>query len=514
MKKRKIVIAVLLCLVFITPLFGSCKTGGNNSQQETAAPATNADGSPATTIPAETKDPAAPELPKADMGGKTFNFLTCGWGDSNDKSLDIGGEEQTGDPIDDAAYNRRIKIEQEYNVKIKNIFAGSNDALITKYQTSILAADKAYDAAVITCVNFTSMLTGNFLTDFSQLTYVDMNKPYWDKNFYDSMSVLGKHFAADGDISKRRLECVWIMAFNKDLIQSNGMDSPYDLVKTGQWTYGKMQEMAKAVAKDLNGDGKMTLQDDLWGLNYTGDTMMGIINSSGVKIAEVNKDGVPELTLGTEVNLNKLMQMFTDMRNQSYSIDTLFKVGGGLTGLGDVDIFADNRCLFLACATHNVNPAPEEGANNTQGLRSLNVNLGIIPYPKWDASQAEYTPYTAGNYHPALTVPQTNDDLDNTGILLEAMSYEGMKNITPAFYENLLKTKTARDDESADMLDFIFGNLQYDIGNMYNLAGITGEFGYNMSTNLRANIVSTIDKNINKWQSTIDKLMEQIRQYN
>jgi len=90
------------------------------------------------------------------------------------------------------------------------------------------------------------------------------------------------------------------------------------------------------------------------------------------------------------------------------------------------------------------------------------------------------------------------------------MAYEGMKNISPVYYENLLKTRTTRDEESAEMIDFIFGNLSYDIGNMFNFGGILGEFGYNMSTNRRANIVSTVEKNRGKWQRAIDAMIAEI----
>ena len=510
---KKIIIALLLCFVFVMPLFTAC--GNDENIQATEDNPADPDGVNSGEAGAETKDPDAPDLPKVDMEGKVFTFLTANWG-SGEKSLsrDISGEEQTGDPVDDAGYARRIKIEQEYNVKIREVLVEGADPAVAQYRTTILSGDGSYDAGVTTCTNFSSLLTGNCLVDWKELLYVDMDKPYWNKNFYDTMSILGKNYAADGDISKRRLECVWIMAFNKDIIKENNFEIPYDLVKNGQWTYFKMHEMAKGAAKDVNGDGVMDLRgEDVWGLNYTGDTIVGIINSSGIRIAQKDSDGVPELTVGSEANLEKLLRIYTDMRDHTYSIDTLFKVGGGLNELGDIDIFSENRCLFLACATHNVSRSTDtsSAANNTRGLRDLEVDLGIIPYPKWDAAQTNYTPFTAGNYHPVLTIPQTNHDLDNTGIILEALSYEGMKNVSPAFYENLLKTKTARDNESEEMIDFIFGNINYDVGVMYDFGDMMGQFGYEASTNIRMNIVSTIEKNINKWEKAIDKLISDIQ---
>ena len=501
MKNLKIIIAAFLCLVFVLPWFIAC--GKDEAKPDDKIPAADDNSIVGSDIAKEEKDPDAPDLPDVDMGGKVFTVLGyTGWG-GEEIEADIAAGELTGDPIGDAAFNRKIKIEQQYNCRIRVINAEDHEKAVERLRTAVLAGDDTYDCAITACTNFASLLMGDYLMDWKNLSYVDMDKPYWDKNFYESMSILGRNFAASGDVTKRRLQCVWIMAFNKKMIGDNQFESPYDLVKNGQWTYDKMHEMAKKVAKDLNGDGKMTLEDDMWGLNYNGDTIMGIINCSGVKIAEINENGIPELTIGTEVNVEKLMKIFDTMRDHTYSIDTLFKVGGGVTSYANTDILADGRCLFAAIPSHNVTE-----------LRAMEVDFGIIPYPKWNEAQDNYTPYTVGSYHPVLSVPKTNDDLDNTGIILEAMSYEGMKTLVPAFYESLLKTKTARDEESAEMIDFIFGNLSYDIGNMYNFGGILGEFGYNMSTNMRANIVSTIEKGSGKWQKAIDSMIAEIENSN
>jgi len=503
-KKSKIVIAVLLCLVLILT-FAACAKSDDKKTENTPTAEGGGPGDEAET----TTDPDAPELPALNLNGKAFTFFTSGWGEGSNLSKDIGAEEDSDDSIYDAAYKRRVKIEETYNCKIKQYNVGPSDEGVSTYRNTILAGDQSYDVGFTTCNNFASLLSGNYLTDWKNLAYADMDKPYWDKNFYESMAIMGKHFAASGDLSKRRLECVWIMCFNKGMIAANNFESPYDLVKTGKWTYEKMHEMGKKVAKDINGDGKMKREDDLWGINYTGDTIMGIINCAGVKIAELNAEGIPEFTINTEVNLEKLFRIYTDMRDNTYSIDTLFAPGVPVGTFADAEIFGQNRCLFLACATHNISQM-RAGETTDYGLRAMEGDFGIIPYPKWNEAQEKYTPYTAGNYHPVLHIPQTNGDLDATGIILEAMAYEGMKSIRPAFYDSLLKTKTARDEESADMIDFIFGNLSYDIGNMYNFGGITGVFGYDMSTNAKANIVSTVEKNMGKWQKAVDVILSEI----
>ena len=407
MKKIKIITAVLLCLV-LAAAFIACSEKEKEKTNTQTPTGTNTEGP-------RVEHPDAPDLEPFDMGKKTFTFFLL-----DEQRPEIAPETlstpDAPDPIEEAVYQRKLKIEELYNITLNQVIAGADP--IKQYQDAIFADDTTYDAAITRCENITSMLVGNYLRDFEEIPNLNPDKEYWNTNFYNSLSLLGKHYLLDGDISKKSLECVWILAFNKTLIKNNGLESPFDLVKNGEWTYDKMHEMAKHVAKDTDGDGKMTLENDLWGINYNGNTIMGVINSSGVRLAELDQDGIPVLTMGNEINLAKLEKIYTSMRNPVYSIDTLFKAGGGTTDFRDVQIFREDRCLFVLTATNNVSGF--DGYN----LRSAEVDFGIIPYPKWDSTITKYTPYTANNFHPVLTVPNTNRDLENTGKILDMMCIE------------------------------------------------------------------------------------------
>jgi len=330
--------------------------------------------------------------------------------------------------------------------------------------------------------------------DFKELPYIDINKPYWNRDYYDSLALMGKHFTVMGDITRRSLLCTWIMCFNKDIIEANKLENPYDLVKNGKWTYDKMIEMAKQIGNDLNSDGKMVIMDDMWGINYDGDSLAGIYANVGVRLAELDAEGVPQLIMDTEINLTKLVHIYTTIKDTSYSVDMLFHNGG--TGLTMTAAFGEERALFLAGASQHV-----------EQLRAIDTNFGIIPYPKWDEAQEKYMSSTAGSYHPTIVVPQTNDDLFNTSVVMESLAYWGKELVSPEFYESLLKTKTARDEESSEMIDYIFGNIIYDIGNMYNLGGDVRGL---MIWNNNANLVSLIERNKPVWQKTIDDLMKTV----
>ena len=80
-----------------------------------------------------------------------------------------------------------------------------------------------------------------------------------------------------------------------------------------------------------------------------------------------------------------------------------------------------------------------------------------MPLPKYNESQQQYYATSYGNV--LWVLPKTLDterEGENVGLLLEALSFSGYHDIIPQYKEVVLKTKTARDDESAEMLDIIF----------------------------------------------------------
>ena len=117
-------------------------------------------------------------------------------------------------------------------------------------------------------------------------------------------------------------------------------------------------------------------------------------------------------------------------------------------------MFVNNKGLFLDTTFKLIT-----------NLRDMDTDFGIIPYPKWDEAQKDYCSRVEGGDFPI--VPVTNKKLEMTGVLLEAMCAESAKHVIPAYYDKMLKGKVARDEESAEMLDIIFRNRIYDLGDTF-----------------------------------------------
>ena len=101
-------LSMLLALLMIAPLVVSCSE--TTTQEETTPNAEVAGETTGETVE-ETEDPWL-GLPKTDMGGLTFTFLTSNWGGEAIRFVDdIIAEEYTGAPINDAVYSRNISVE-------------------------------------------------------------------------------------------------------------------------------------------------------------------------------------------------------------------------------------------------------------------------------------------------------------------------------------------------------------------------------------------------------------------
>ena len=156
-------------------------------------------------------------------------------------------------------------------------------------------------------------------------------------------------------------------------------------------------------------------------------------------------------------------------------------------------IFTENRCLFY---TRYLKAA--------SWFRDMDTDFGILPYPKWDATQQDYcnTMHAYGTSY--ISVPITTADQARTGAVIESLAYYGQKQLTPAYYETTLKGKYFRDEESAAMLDLIFKSRFFDIGMYYQFGGYN-EMVITMMQQKKTDFVSMYEK---KEAKALEKIAE------
>nr|MBQ4318834.1 hypothetical protein [Clostridia bacterium] len=102
----------------------------------------------------------------------------------------------------------------------------------------------------------------------------------------------------------------------------------------------------------------------------------------------------------------------------------------------------------------------------TERLRDMDTDYGLIPYPKFNETQENYSSLVQDTAS-IITVPRTVSDIDMVSAVIEALSSASYRTVLPAYYEVGLKTKYSRDDASSQMVDLIYGVASTDFAYAY-----------------------------------------------
>lgn len=435
----------------------------------------------------ETEPEETLDITVQDYGGHNVNIVLAG----NWSFDDFVAEEQTGESINDAKYNTNQAVQDMLNVTItvdnqSGQTSGGTGTGYKLFDNMIMAGTSDYDFGAIGCYDVCTLSYNGRLLNLNTMPNIDLTKSWWDPKANEQLAIGDKMFFSTGDISILDNDCTYCILFNKQVITDYGLDDPYELVQNNEWTYDKMYSMADEVDGDTNGDGKKDL-DDTYGFIIWQDSVIGMLHSSGGRCATIEDDGTIALTLNTEQNIDVLTEWLS-MNTQSIAYFL-----GGATDDEVHSIFTQNRGLFY---TRYVKAA--------SWFRDMETDFGILPYPKWDASQKDYcnTMHAYGTSY--ICVPITAEDQARTGAVIESLAYYGQKLITPAYYDKTLKGKYFRDEESAAMLDIIFTSRFFDIGMYYQL-GSYNEKVINMMQQGNTDFASMYAKNE---QSALKKLAE------
>lgn len=430
---------------------------------------------PENTTPAATEsveagiDPDAPafladqSLP--DVSGD-FHFLISGNWAWNDYESD--GEQ--GTVVDVAIYRRNQFMQEKYGVNITNediaayATAMGSGLGFQRIYTDFMAGDDNYNAAMVGTFDVATLAYNGYLHNMNDVNYLDLSKPYWDQKANEDLSMRGKMYYTTGDISVADNRATYVLFFNKSMVDMYGLENPYDLVRNNEWTLEKFGTMVKGIGEDVNQDGVYG-SGDIFGLMTSTDTHLAILSAADERICVVNDEGKLELTMYNERVVNLYDRYLDIVTDHSHTLNWQMNY---LTGKNEMYVSADDRISMF-----NTNKALfySHTMFYMDSLRDLECDFGILPYPKFDQAQENYRNLVSPWHGMYICVPESVQDLDRTGIVLELLAYKGKEYLTPAYYEKTLVGQYTRDEESADMLDLIFANLVYDMGMNYNVGG-------------------------------------------
>ncbi len=482
-------ITLLLLSSLLTASLAACGSGSGETTETTAA-ATDT----AAQTETETEPELAPELPDFDCGGADLTVLTKMEGTEAGRwtAMDIYVEELTGEPMNDAVYDRNILVQEKYNCVIRQERMAMADmpSGIAKF---ITAGDSLYDIIMPNCTSAATLSLDGMLYELNTIGNVNLAMPWWNAQFTADTTIGGKNYFANGDISETFMRATYAVFFNKQSIIDYSLENPYDLVEEGSWTMEKIQEMGAVFASDLNGDGKRDDSDNV-GLIVLNNQVECLYTASGEKLVQAEDGGFvfagdSERSIGV---LEKIYGLYTNKDVVLCASDNNRR-SEETKSMGHVEVgektFAEGRCLFLMGTM-----------NNVVAMREMDTDFGILPIPKADEAQSEYYSYANTWAASCAAIPVTAADTEKSSILMEELAYQARQFYTPAYYDVTLKTKVSRDEESSAMLDLIYERRTADLGNLFAVGGVMSgvtDLIFPQGKNTFASFMASKEKSIN-----------------
>lgn len=456
-------------------LLSSCGAEEPASETETAADTAG------TVETAETEETlAGPDVPDTTYGGADFTIYSR----VNTEPYFVV-EEQTGDLLNDARFDLMAMLEEKFAVDMIEV-QGADDTYGDKARDALLAGDTTYEMLSghyrIMC---TAYAQNELAHDWCSLPYIDFENEWWDKNMLEGLSIGGKMYVLTDDLTVDSIRTTKCFLINKDLFREYGIDLPYEAALDGTWTFDMFAEICEQFSSDLNGDGKLDPEHDLFGFTSTGwGTPMNILWTAGQRIVDfTGEGGRMEYVLNNEITVDVY--------------DTFFA-------------FMNQDCAYLAKDINVMYSLFREGRAAIRGAgmgdiyteRDMEYDIGVMPCPKFYAEQENYcTGVDAGSN--GLVIPVTVEDPDMVSAVAEYWAYLQYRDVLPVFYEKVCKTKAARDEETALILDLVRDSRFYDIGYFYGSLPMNS-IGYDLSSG--GNFASYYARNEAKGQAALDEI--------
>lgn len=488
----------LLTLILALLLATSC---GNGAISETD---TENENTPVaeTELETEVSEYVSPDV---DYEGATFtvaaiDYTISGGGAWEASNYCEAYSDATGEVLHDAIYQRNLAVMEELNIDLQTYSLTSFANAAGEFKKPILAGETFIDYCLMNGDGLRSILTAGMLVDLQDISTLDVSHSWWDAKSVEEFTLGKTLYTVTGDISLLTSFAPITYFFNKDLIENHSLEDPYTLVQEGKWTIDKSKEMAYAVVNDVNGNGEVDIEEDVFGICWESNSMIYAVHSADVTLTEKDSDGYPYLAVDQEraASVVEKLQAFFNDKNVSL-------LANNISGYNNT--FVD---LFV--------PALQEGRalfyNNqllvALNLREMDADFGILPSPKYDEEQENYCCPVSYWWASFVVVPVTNDHLDMTGNVLEATGYYSQQYITPAYIEKSIQGKTFRDEESTAMLELILDSRVYELAAIYDWGSINSMFG-GFATSTKTQFASTYAGKEKGATTALEKTVDEIK---
>ncbi|MCR4905909.1 MAG: hypothetical protein K6A33_07495 [Clostridiales bacterium] len=381
-------------------------------------------------------------VPEMKFNGAELRVQTT---DGDQYEEEIVAEELNGDACNDAVYNRNVKVEDRFDIKITCQRDGSPysiPAKIAKAGTDDYHLIGLYDYMSYQPINAQALL--NWLT----IPYVDLNQPWHNKLANDDATVNGILYTVCSDLATTSMTYTHCVFANLDLATNYGYAASdlYGLVNEGKWTIDQVMSMAETMYVDLNGNGKSDIAGDQFGFGYQVTNPADVwFNAFGGHYVGRDDDGNVIVTFMDDKTVSELEKLLDFHYNNKGFAKLSTQYDEQKWFLNGQLVFSPMR-FYAAFAT----------------LRDMESPYTMLPYPKWDEAQQNYYTNADDKFTVFAIATSLYGQIDFIGPVYEVLCAESYKTVYPAYYDVALKGKYSTDQETADMVELIMAGRMFD----------------------------------------------------
>lgn len=490
---HKYKISLLLIISLMLILLPACTNGADESREPSD-----------TESKEEVKEELFSHLPDITFDGATITFLVEGDYMDSYKSVEIIPHEQSPELISSAVENRNNLVSDRFDVEFEEIRTESFGQTMDLIRNNHMGGTNLYDIVVPYIPHAATLAFEDYFYLLNDSEHIRMEMPYYDQGARQGLSINFKNYFLVGDFSILSWQVTHLILFNKDVVEENALESPYDLLTEGRWTIDKLQEMARKITSDSDGTPGMS-HKDTFGYLANSNIVTSMYLASGEGLTGKDANDLPYLSVASEKGINVYNRIF-DLINDKQATGHIEGFMNDATAAGTTvwelatQAVVDKRALFRASTVGGI-----------ADLGGYDCNFGVLPLPKYDEAQDGYHSFVSTIYATAAAIPKSNPEFERSAIILEAMSQASTDTVRRSYYDVLLKNRKIRDNESEEALDIIFDGRVYDIGavftwgatSIYDSNGI-GQFMNEITFQGSNTFISKFDSVKEKIQSDLD----------
>lgn len=384
--------------------------------------------------------------------GQTFTVLTP------DETVFLGDESAAGS-MHNALQNRNQLLLSAYEMELTVVTVPEDEiaeVLTAAVESGVAAGDLLCYSAETTAKLFAAGL----LQDVKQLPYFDPNTACLDAVSATELAYRGQVYAMPDPSAQSRDE-MFVMFYDRDLVEKAGLERPENLVLRGEWTYEAFRSYSEAIAAEAMENASHDLAKDVFGYSSPDHTILlpNLLWSCGRdSILVYDETGMLSFPYEKETYLEaiSLQRGIYDSKSRH-----------PLDGEEAQQAFIKGRVGFLI-----------EQLDFIKALYTKNGrSYGILPMPKKEGAARYSCPVAAKGK--LFSVPKLMNNPAKTGLGLTALCTAGGFLVRRAEKETYVSLYSTDNDQSC-MLEIILDSQYFDFATVFggidpSISGLTTE---------------------------------------